>query len=96
MLNVANVVEQLAIFTLNSMATIAWLATRGDNKPKQNTPPIQASSKDEENFIQYVTVDVKSLLDLRMLTNSLQRFHEADGAGREEGKALDSSIRVFT
>lgn len=34
------------------------LATRGGGQPKPATPPIQASSKDEENFIQYVPADL--------------------------------------
>lgn len=33
----------------------SWLATRGGGAKKDNTPPINASSKDEENFIQYVS-----------------------------------------
>jgi F-type H+-transporting ATPase subunit k len=37
-----------------------YLSTRGGGQKKQATPPIQASSKDEEKFIQYVasTLDI--------------------------------------
>jgi hypothetical protein len=34
----------------------SWLAMSGGEKPKTaQGPPINASSKDEENFVQYVT-----------------------------------------
>jgi F-type H+-transporting ATPase subunit k len=39
---------------LGSLFGGVFLATRGGDKQKQTTPPIQASSKDEETFIQYV------------------------------------------
>lgn len=43
---------QLSMATLGALfAGSAW-AMRGGDK-KQNSPPINASSKDEENFIQY-------------------------------------------
>lgn len=32
-----------------------WAMSGGSKKPAQQAPPINASSKDEENFIQYVS-----------------------------------------
>lgn len=41
--------------TLGSMFAGSWLAVSGGEKPKTaQGPPINASSKDEENFVQYV------------------------------------------
>jgi len=37
---------------LGTTGFLSWLATRGGGKQQQKTPPIQASTKDEENFIQ--------------------------------------------
>ncbi|KZF25481.1 hypothetical protein L228DRAFT_244328 [Xylona heveae TC161] len=42
----------LAMITLGSMAGISFLATGGEKKSKEQGPPINATSKDEENFIQ--------------------------------------------
>ncbi|KAG2416616.1 hypothetical protein HFD88_007831 [Aspergillus terreus] len=42
----------LAMGVLGSLFGGVFLATRGGDKQKQTTPPIQASSKDEETFIQ--------------------------------------------
>ncbi|RAQ47724.1 hypothetical protein AFGD_010380 [Aspergillus flavus] len=44
----------LAMGVLGSLFGGVYLATRGGSQPKQAAPPIQASSKDEETFIQYV------------------------------------------
>ncbi|TKA82941.1 hypothetical protein B0A55_01304 [Friedmanniomyces simplex] len=38
--------------TLGTTFVGAWAFMGGSPKPAQKTPPIQASSKDEENFIQ--------------------------------------------
>lgn len=48
--------KQLAIGTLTTVFGGAFLATRGGGKKEgaKNTPPINASSKEEENFITYV------------------------------------------
>lgn len=41
--------------TLGSIFAGSWLAVGGGEKPKTaQGPPINASSKDEENFVQYV------------------------------------------
>lgn len=40
--------------TLGALFGGTWLAMRGGDKKKQQGPPINATSKDEENFIQYV------------------------------------------
>ncbi|CAG7931824.1 unnamed protein product [Penicillium olsonii] len=43
----------LAMTTLGSIFAGSWLAAGGGEKPKTaQGPPINASSKDEENFIQ--------------------------------------------
>lgn len=49
--------------TMGSIAGGVWLSTRGGGAPKKTEqgPPIAASSKDEENFIQYVFVDLSPL-----------------------------------
>lgn len=40
--------------TLGALFGGTFLATRGGEKKKEQGPPIVASSKDEEQFIQYV------------------------------------------
>jgi F-type H+-transporting ATPase subunit k len=48
-------IHQLAMATLGSIFAGSWAAMSGGEKPKTaQGPPINASSKDEENFIQYV------------------------------------------
>ncbi|EXJ68988.1 uncharacterized protein A1O5_07923 [Cladophialophora psammophila CBS 110553] len=42
----------LAIATLSTAFGLPWLLTRGGGSKKSSTPPINASSKDEEKFIQ--------------------------------------------
>ncbi|EXJ80959.1 hypothetical protein A1O3_07247 [Capronia epimyces CBS 606.96] len=42
----------LAIATLGATFGLPWLLTRGGSSKKSTTPPINASSKDEEKFIQ--------------------------------------------
>lgn len=42
--------------TLGTVFAGAWYATRGDEKKKEQGPPTNASSKDEEQFIQYVMI----------------------------------------
>ncbi|KAH8430272.1 ATP19 family protein [Aspergillus melleus] len=42
----------LAMGVLGSLFGGVYLATRGGGEKKQAAPPIQASSKDEETFIQ--------------------------------------------
>jgi len=39
--------------TIGSIVGGSYLALRGGDKKKAQTPPINASSKDEEAFIQY-------------------------------------------
>lgn len=40
--------------TLGGLFTVAGFALAGGEKKKAEGPPINATSKDEENFIQYV------------------------------------------
>jgi len=42
----------LSMITLGSAFGGSWLAMRGGDKKKQQGPPINATSKDEESFIQ--------------------------------------------
>jgi len=52
--------EQLALGILTSLfAGIGYASSGGAKKATGSTPPINASSKDEENFIQYVASFVK-------------------------------------
>ena len=41
--------------TLGAMGLISWASLRGEKKAKETGPPINATSKDEEAFIQYVS-----------------------------------------
>lgn len=51
-----NTVSQLSIATLSTMFVGTWMMTGGSKqKAAEKGPPINATSKDEENFIQYVT-----------------------------------------
>jgi F-type H+-transporting ATPase subunit k len=53
--------------TLGSIFAGSWMAAGGGEKPKTaQGPPINASSKDEENFIQYVHADLGPSLAARM------------------------------
>lgn len=47
-----NDLPQLAMATLGVTFGGSWLATRGGDSEKSKTPPTNASSKDEEAFIQ--------------------------------------------
>jgi hypothetical protein len=47
--------------TLGAIFSGSYLATRGGEKKEQG-PPINASSKEEENFIQYVYLDISFIL----------------------------------
>ena len=49
----ANQSSQLALATLGVTFGGTWLAMRGDGSEKAKAPPTNASSKDEETFIQY-------------------------------------------
>lgn len=49
----SNDLSQLAMATLGATFAGSWLAMRGDGSEKAKTPPTNASSKDEEAFIQY-------------------------------------------
>ncbi|CZT17861.1 uncharacterized protein RCC_03697 [Ramularia collo-cygni] len=42
----------LSIGVLSTMFVGTWAMAGGKKSPASNTPPINASSKDEENFIQ--------------------------------------------
>ncbi|CAK4033389.1 hypothetical protein MYCFIDRAFT_103839 [Lecanosticta acicola] len=51
----------LSIATLSTMFVGGWALSGGSKKQQaQQGPPINASSKDEENFIQYVLQDERA------------------------------------
>lgn len=49
-------VLQLAIATLGTAGMIGFLAVGGKQKVKEQGPPINATSKEEEEFIQYAEI----------------------------------------
>ncbi|KAL1975833.1 hypothetical protein VTN31DRAFT_4225 [Thermomyces dupontii] len=49
----------LSMATLGALFGGSWLALRGGDK-KQQTPPINASSKDEEQFVQEFLKNVEA------------------------------------
>ena len=55
--------------TLGAVFAGSYLATRGGDKKKEQGPPINASSKEEENFIQYAYPDT-SLIPLDFFKSS--------------------------
>ena len=59
---------QLAMATLGVAFGGSWLATRGGSKEDKTQPPMNAQSKDEEAFIQYIAhpLNYSSLLDLHI------------------------------
>ena len=63
---------QLAMVVLGSIFAGAYVATRGGGQKAQTTPPIQASSKDEENFIQ--SVSIPCAFPRSMANNSYREF----------------------
>ncbi|GFF64993.1 hypothetical protein IFM62136_06135 [Aspergillus lentulus] len=65
----------LAMGVMGTLFGGIYLSTRGGGQKKQATPPIQASSKDEEKFIQYVCVHSTHMLfnvAVPMTRNDLQ------------------------
>ena len=61
---------------LGGTGGLSYWATRGGPAKKDDSPPINATSKDEENFIQYVLPRPDSppqlrLFEIRMLVGAL-------------------------
>ncbi|RPA87580.1 hypothetical protein BJ508DRAFT_410340 [Ascobolus immersus RN42] len=50
----------LAMLTLGTAATIGYVSTRGGSKEGKPTPPIVASSSDEEKFIKDFLKDIEA------------------------------------
>lgn len=46
--------KQLSIATLSTLFVGSWAMSGGKKADAQKGPPINASSKDEEDFVQYV------------------------------------------
>lgn len=66
--------------TLGSIFAGTWLAAGGGAKPKTaQGPPINASSKDEENFIQYVNAVLGCQSQLGSSLNSRSNEFTDDG-----------------
>lgn len=76
--------QQLAMGILGGLFGGIYLSTRGGGKKITSTPPIQAASKDEENFIQYGS---NFSLYLGSTDNRAQGFLE--GGRREAGSSLE-------
>ncbi|KAL9136978.1 MAG: hypothetical protein Q9175_001811 [Cornicularia normoerica] len=51
----------LAMLTLGTVAAATTFAMAGKEKVKERGPPINASSKDEEEFIQFVISDFEMI-----------------------------------
>ncbi|PYI12034.1 hypothetical protein BO78DRAFT_392711 [Aspergillus sclerotiicarbonarius CBS 121057] len=75
----------LAMGVLGALFGGVGLATSGGSQPKPAAPPIQAASKDEETFIQYVLTDVADPVQ--------KYYYNGQGLGLELG--LTSSYRDF-
>ena len=64
--------------TLGTFFTGGYLFSGGSKKPAQQTPPINASSKDEENFIQYVRQPLKEAEWLTGVSREFLKSAEAE------------------
>lgn len=74
--------------TLGSAGAIGYLSMGGKKSAKTDTPPINASSADEEKFIQYVGVVYLMLVrfEYRRGTDAFLLFREFLKAAEEEKK----------
>lgn len=73
---------------LGALFSGSYLALSGGSKKANQIPPINASSPDEADFIQYAprNTGINRLLTLE------QKFLEASRRGREEVEALDTVV----
>ena len=75
--------------TLGTLFGGVWLATRGGGEKKTaQGPPVQASSKDEEQFIQYVA------LELLFCFNVLHRLTTATSTGNSCRKLVVARLNI--
>lgn len=82
--NANEVVIQLAMGVLGSTFAGAFLSTRGGSKEqqqKQQGPPVQAGSKDEEDFIQCVPFNPGQTT--QMLIQHRKFLQSADGGDQK-------------
>lgn len=54
------------MITLGTFGAIAAISMGGKQKAKQDGPPINATSKEEEKFIQYAHIPIVMLSDLKL------------------------------
>lgn len=91
---------QLAIATLTTVFGGSYLATSGKKATGKQLPPINASSKDEESFIQYVRTSERTFTDLLLCyfdgmtngyaTGSSSRAQRPRAATARAGKEADT------
>jgi hypothetical protein len=82
--------SQLAMGVLGALFGGTYLAVRGSNKKPVQTPPINASSPDEADFIQYAKTR-RNLGNDWMLTLG-QELLEGGRRERGEGEALNATV----
>jgi hypothetical protein len=92
-------VRQLSIATLATVGTIPFLVGGGGKKEAQKTPPINASSKDEEKFIQYETAlrldSSKSILTPAQRIPTERRARRQGQQDFRQGGALNPARDVY-
>lgn len=76
------------MITLGSTAVTAGYFMSGKAKVKEQGPPINAASKDEEQFIQYVapSYEIRSWFYRRLLIRPGREFLKNAQAGEQKAK----------
>ena len=84
---------QLSIGVLSTMFVGSYLMMGGKKAVTQTTPPIKGSSKDEENFIQYVTLLHERVTDIYTPIGLMPRYWTVSDLGlyREFLKSAETS-----
>ena len=83
--------------TLGSLFGGTFLATRGGEKKTEQGPPVAASSKDEEQFIQYV-FQILNFIDIYCLSTEKKKKKKTIGLGlsvKQHGEALANHILLY-
>lgn len=78
---------KLAMLTLGTTAAGSTWALAGKEKAKEQGPPINAQSNEEEQFIQFVDTEPSSCE--RILTLFVQGIHKERTGRGAKGEALD-------
>lgn len=74
------------MLTLGTMGAIGAYATSGGSAKKDQGPPINASSKEEEQFIQYAEM-IQSINTVEH-ADETQRIYQGCERGRRKSKTL--------